>query len=100
MRTEITKDMDCCADTPAATQAQSGQTALGRVRAWITTPRGLTISGIGVVAIGLALNWGWLVAVGAAPLVLTLAPCAAMCALGLCMNMRGHAKPTIDKPAE
>jgi hypothetical protein len=36
--------------------------------------------------IGAALNWSWLVAVGIAPLLLTVLPCAAMCALGLCMN--------------
>jgi len=35
---------------------------------------------------GLALNWSWLVAVGIAPLLVALAPCAAMCALGLCMR--------------
>ena len=35
---------------------------------------------------GAALNWGWLVAAGIAPLLLALAPCAAMCALGLCMK--------------
>lgn len=29
-------------------------------------------------------NWGWLVAIGVAPLLLAMAPCAAMCALGLC----------------
>jgi hypothetical protein len=32
------------------------------------------------------LNWGWLTAVGAAPILLSLLPCAAMCALGLCMR--------------
>ncbi len=37
---------------------------------------------------GAALNRGWLVALGIAPLLLSLAPCIAMCALGLCM-MRG-----------
>lgn len=35
---------------------------------------------------GLALNWSWLVAAGIAPLLVVLAPCAAMCALGLCMR--------------
>ena len=32
------------------------------------------------------LNWGWLVAIGVAPVLLVVAPCAAMCAVGLCMN--------------
>ncbi len=41
---------------------------------------------------GIALNWGWLVAAGLAPILLALLPCAAMCALGLCMHkMAGSA---------
>lgn len=39
-----------------------------------------------LLAAGLALNWSWLVAAGIAPLLVALAPCAAMCALGLCMR--------------
>jgi hypothetical protein len=38
------------------------------------------------VGAGLALNWGWLTAAGIAPVLLSLLPCAAMCALGLCMR--------------
>jgi hypothetical protein len=38
------------------------------------------------------LNWGWLTAVGAAPILLAVLPCAAMCALGLCM--KGSSKNT------
>ncbi|WP_230532424.1 hypothetical protein [Microvirga roseola] len=34
----------------------------------------------------LALGWPWLVAAGIAPLLLSAAPCLAMCALGLCMK--------------
>ena len=96
--TAMTKQMDCCTDEPAATERQGGQTMLSRMRSWIVTPRGLTVAGIGVVAIGSALNWSWLVAVGAAPLILSLAPCAAMCALGVCMNMRGRANPPVERP--
>lgn len=44
---------------------------------------------LGTVGAGLALNWNWLTAVGAAPILLSLAPCAAMCALGLCMRGGG-----------
>ena len=39
-----------------------------------------------IVGGGLLLNWSWLVAVGVAPLLLAMLPCAAMCALGLCMK--------------
>jgi YHS domain-containing protein len=35
---------------------------------------------------GIALNWGWLVAIGVAPILVALLPCAVMCALGLCMH--------------
>lgn len=38
---------------------------------------------------GLAFNWSWLIAIGIAPLLLVVAPCLAMCALGLCMGKDG-----------
>ena len=44
-----------------------------------------------IVALGLFLGWGWLAALGVAPIILSLLPCVAMCALGLCM-MRGGAR--------
>ena len=52
---------------------------LGRRRLW-------GLAGFAAVGAGLALNWGWLTAVGAAPILIGLMPCAAMCALGLCMR--------------
>ena len=46
-----------------------------------------------LLIIGLFFSWGWLVAVGIAPILLTLAPCAIMCGLGLCsMKMMGGSK--------
>lgn len=50
----------------------------GRRRWW-------SLAGIVMLA-GLALGWDWLAAIGALPVLLALLPCAAMCALGLCMN--------------
>jgi hypothetical protein len=47
------------------------------------------LAGIAIPGAGLALNWNWLTAVGAAPILIGLAPCAAMCALGLCMRGGG-----------
>jgi hypothetical protein len=38
------------------------------------------------LGLGLMLNWSFLVAAGVAPLIISLLPCVAMCALGLCMN--------------
>lgn len=48
--------------------------------------RMLVILAAAVIVAGLALNWSWLTAVGAAPVLLSLAPCALMCGLGLCMK--------------
>ncbi len=39
-----------------------------------------------IIAAGLWLGWEWLAAIGALPLLLSLLPCVAMCALGLCMR--------------
>jgi hypothetical protein len=51
--------------------------------------RGLIVAALMIVAAGLYLGWGWLAAAGIAPVLVALAPCAAMCALGLCMNKMG-----------
>src|SRR3546814_17231971 len=48
----------------------------------------LALSAVALVA-GLTLNWGWLAAAGIAPILISLAPCAAMCALGFCMSRAG-----------
>lgn len=58
-------------------------------RYWLRDRRVLIALAIAVVGAGAALNWGWLVALGVAPLLLSLAPCAVMCALGVCMMSRG-----------
>ena len=47
--------------------------------------RGLILSAMALIGAGLWLNWGWVAAIGAAPLILAVAPCAAMCGLGLFM---------------
>jgi hypothetical protein len=39
------------------------------------------------------LKWNWLVAAGIAPVLLSLLPCAAMCALGFCMHKAVGASP-------
>lgn len=48
--------------------------------------RALVLAGSATAAAGLAFNWSWLVAAGFAPLLLSVLPCVAMCALGLCMS--------------
>ena len=54
--------------------------------AWIGNRKAWIIGGLTLVGIGMALKWDWLTAVGAAPVLLGLLPCVAMCALGLCMR--------------
>jgi hypothetical protein len=46
---------------------------------------GLILAAMATIGAGMALNWGWLTAVGLAPLILAVAPCAFICGLGLCM---------------
>ena len=88
----------CCSNEPAtvsdpgnalvgATERRDdhlGRDILLYVRSLLSDRRVLIGLTAAIVVAGAALNWGWLVAVGAAPLLLSLAPCAAMCALGVC----------------
>lgn len=57
-----------------------------RLPNWLGGRRRWVLAGLAAVGAGLALNWDWLTAVGAAPILISLLPCAAMCALGLCMR--------------
>ena len=62
----------------------------------------LALGGAALLA-GAALNWNRLVLVGAAPILLKLLPCAAMCALGLCAKgacktARGPASTSAESP--
>jgi len=79
-------------------QTSSTGNVLAALRAWSGSRLGLlSIAGVAIVA-GLGFNWSWLVAIGVAPLVIGILPCAAMCALGLCMmNMAG--KQTSTEPS-
>lgn len=64
--------------------AAPAQGWLARVGRRIGRQRMLVLAALAAFAVAAAANWSWLVAVGVAPLLLALAPCAAMCALGLC----------------
>ena len=86
--------MNACCDNTGTTR----QTGWRR----FLTKRLAMIGGLVVVAGGgLALGgWGWLVAAGLAPIILSLLPCLVMCGLGLCMmgmnNSKSTAVPAID----
>lgn len=49
---------------------------------------GIAISAMAITGAGMALNWNWFTAIGAAPLILSIAPCAVMCAAGFCAMCR------------
>jgi hypothetical protein len=57
---------------------------LNALRYWLGGRTGVIVSLGLLAAIGIGLGWSWLVAVGVAPLLVAVLPCAAMCALGLC----------------
>ena len=71
-------------------RAISGETSLARDflsagKHWLRSRQGYMAVGIVLAVGGLALGWSWLAAVGVLPILLGVLPCAAMCALGLCM---------------
>ena len=85
--------------SPQASETSFGHDLLYAVRYYLGSRRGMIALGLVAVASGAAFNWDWLVAIGAAPVILALAPCAAMCALGLCMNkMMGRSCATESTP--
>lgn len=75
------------------------------VRYYLRSRRGwLALGGIAVAA-GLAFNWGWLVTAGVAPILISVLPCVAMCAVGVCCMKKtasqSSADPAINKePSE
>lgn len=61
------------------------------LRALAARRRAILIVGILAITIGLFLERDWLIAAGIAPALIAFLPCAAMCALGLCMGgKKGH----------
>ena len=86
---------------PSTRPADMPQPSLARdllylARYYLGGRRGLlVIAGLALVA-GLTLNWGWLMAAGIAPVLISLLPCAAMCALGLCMSRSGGTSCSTD----
>ncbi|QND68455.1 hypothetical protein HB777_33945 [Mesorhizobium loti] len=76
-------------------QASPGRGARSAVRHYLSGRRGLIAAGAVIAVAGLAFNWTWLAVAGIAPLLISVLPCVAMCALGLCMSrMTGQACPT------
>jgi hypothetical protein len=79
-----------------------GRDVLSAARSYIANRRTLLALGSGL-AVGLGLylgGWGWLVAIGAAPIILSTLPCLIMCGLGVCFMCRSSnkesASPSVD----
>ena len=88
-------------DSPNTTETTLTQDLVYAVRYYLGGRRGLILLTVAVLGIGVALNWGWLVAVGVAPLLVAVAPCAVMCGLGLCMHKgMGKSCSTDSGPAD
>lgn len=73
-------------ETPGTTKPSLAQDWLDALRSSLRSRYGVILLITLAAVIGAAFNWSWLVAIGIAPLLIAVLPCAAMCALGLCMN--------------
>jgi hypothetical protein len=88
-------------DMTTAESSQSSDASLRRdvlhaIRYYLRGWRGPALLAAVVAMAGLAFGWSWLVAAGIAPLLLSVLPCIAMCALGLCMNRLTGRKCSTD----
>ncbi|RWH81222.1 MAG: hypothetical protein EOQ86_06495 [Mesorhizobium sp.] len=72
-------------ESSQTSEASLGRDILHAARYYLRGWRGPAVLAA-VAFASLAFGWSWLVAAGVAPLLLSILPCAAMCALGLCMN--------------
>jgi hypothetical protein len=70
------------------------QTGRSSWKSHLTRRNGILLGLIALLGIGLAFGggWGWLVAIGVAPVILSLLPCVVLCGLGLCMMGMGNKK--------
>lgn len=84
------------------TTASLAQRVVNVAWPYVSGKRGLIVLAIAMAVAGLTWNWSWLVAAGVAPFLLAALPCAAMCALGLCMNRGGgkSCSPGAKSPEE
>ncbi|MGH6742257.1 MAG: hypothetical protein ACREDY_25065 [Bradyrhizobium sp.] len=83
LRMEATKaNPQSAGPAPSATATACGtlESSLVRAKPWLIGAALL------VIMVALYLGWDWLAATGTAGVLLSLAPCLIMCALGLCMR--------------
>lgn len=78
---------------PTATQRQESSLVRDLIyaaRYYLGRPRVLLMLAAIAIVAGLVFNWGWLVAAGLAPILISTLPCLIMCALGVCMMCRSE----------
>ena len=81
-------------NTPLVRRRQTASTR------WPFSRRQTVIVAMIAVGVGLWFNWGWLVATGVAPLIVTFAPCAVMCATGYCVMCKSKGCDAAKSPVD
>jgi hypothetical protein len=77
-----------------------GRDALSIARYYLANRWALLALGALAVVLGLTFGgWGWLVAAGLAPVILSTLPCLIMCGLGACMMCRSGKKESPSSPS-
>src|SRR6266536_6505729 len=79
------------ADTPLSSQW------LNLARCYLGNRWVFLALGAFVLLAGIGLNWGWLVAAGIAPILISVLPCLVMCGLGACMMCRSGEKQSTSQ---
>jgi hypothetical protein len=80
------------------TNDRAGPAGSGRSRATRLRIRLPMLTGVLAISAGTALGWDWLAAAGLAPFLLGALPCAAACALGLCIGTKpAESTPTVQE---
>lgn len=76
-----------------------GRDALYAARHYLANRWTLLALGALAVVLGLTFGgWGWLVAAGLAPVILSTLPCLIMCGFGVCMMCRSGKKESATPP--
>lgn len=90
MENSAVPDATATAPTPAAAPQACASGAGGGRFNRRTLYIGLALAAAG----GMFLGWDWLVAVGLSTLIISLLPCAIMCAVGACVMCKGKHNQT------
>lgn len=78
--------------------ASNGAACSSTFRLWWQKPI-VWVGLAALIVLGLVLNWHWLVAAGALPILFGVLPCLAMCALHLCSTGKGNTSTAPTQPS-